>query len=306
MGHVLVVGSSNTDLVARTPRLPSPGETVAGSSFATFAGGKGANQAVAAARAGANVTFAGATGDDAFGLERRADLERDGIDTRYVRVIPGAASGVALIIVDGGGENIIVMVPGANGLVDAGTALDVAASVPHDILSLVLEIPFETIEALVRGKQRGSRVVLNAAPFDRRVAALLPEVDLLICNETEASHLLGSPVSPGNAQRAAEDLVSLGCAAAAITLGSAGVAVAAQDAAFVVPSVTVSVVDSTGAGDAFCGAVSAWLAAGESLESSMRAGVAAGACAVTVEGAQPSLPDRASILEMMQRIPAMP
>jgi ribokinase len=306
MGNVLVVGSSNTDLVARTPRLPSPGETVAGSSFAPFAGGKGANQAVAAARAGAAVSFAGAIGDDVFGLERRSDLERDGIDTQFLRVISGVASGVALIVVDHTGENVIVMVPGANALVDAETSVAVAASVPHDVLSLVLEIPFETIEALVLRKRVGSRVVLNAAPFDARIASLLPNIDVLMCNETEASHLLGWPVNHQNAERAAEELLRVGCGVAAITLGSAGVAVASSDGTFSIPSVIVPAIDTTGAGDAFCGAVAAWLADGESMESAMRAGVAAGACAVTVEGAQPSLPDRAAILAMMQRIPPTP
>jgi ribokinase len=302
MGNVLVIGSSNTDLVARTPRLPAPGETVTGSAFATYAGGKGANQAVAAARAGAAVVFAGAVGDDAFGLERRADLQREGIDTGHLRVIPDISSGIALILVDDRGENEIVMVPGANALVDVDHALGAAASTPHDVLSLVLEIPIETVSALVRSKRRGSRVVLNAAPFDAQIRPLLPQIDVLICNETEASQLLGAAVEARSALQAADDLVRLGCEIAVITLGAEGVALSGPGGATRFPSANVPVVDTTGAGDAFCGVLAAWLAADEPIDAAVRAAVAAGACAVMHSGAQPSLPREAEILSMMQRI----
>lgn len=295
MDGVLVIGSSNTDLVCRTRRLPAPGETVRGLSFATYAGGKGANQAVAAARAGARVVFAGAVGDDAFGIARLDDLRADGIDVAHVLVRRGVASGVASILVDERGENVIVLVPGANDTVDPDHALRAIEDTHPRVLSLTHEVPFETVAAAINSKPRGTTVVHNAAPFDERVATLLSGIDVLICNEGEASALLGRSVSVETGADAAARLRGLGCGCAIITLGAHGAFAADADSVWRISSPMVEVVDTTGAGDALCGVVAAWLAEGTGLRDAVAAGVCAGALAVTRAGAQPSLPRRTEI-----------
>jgi ribokinase len=301
---VLVIGSSNTDLVCRASRLPRPGETVRGSSFETFAGGKGANQAVAAARAGASVVFCGAVGDDGYGSARLADLATEDIDVSRVRVVAGGTSGVALIVVGQDGENQIVLVPGTNDRVDPAAAAAALQSTACSVLSLTLEIPFETVAHVLGASRPEAVVVLNAAPFDARVVACLPSIDVLVCNEIEAGDLLERAVSAETAGAAGADLLALGPRAAIITLGSRGAVLAGVDGVHHVPAPAVDVVDSTGAGDAFCGALAAWIAAGSPLADAVRAGVAAGSLAVTRDGAQPSLPRRAEIVELLSRMPA--
>jgi ribokinase len=300
MGIVLVVGSSNTDLVGRAPRLPVAGETLRGSSFATYPGGKGANQAVAAARAGASVRFVGAIGSDDFGTQRRAELAAEGIDVTGVRVVAGAASGVALIIVAESGDNQIILVPGANDTVTPEIARDAVAAGRFDVLSLTLEIPLESVAAAVAGNEGRGLVVLNCAPFDARVLALLPDVHLLVGNEIEAGQLLGREVRPEDARDAVLALLELGSCASVITLGQHGAVLADETGVVTVAAPQVPVRDTTGAGDAFCGAVAAWLAAGGSLRESVAAGVVAGAIAVTRDGAQPSLPYRQEIEALLQ------
>lgn len=303
MNRILVVGSSNTDLVCRTTALPRPGETVSGTTFERIAGGKGANQAVAAARAGAEVFFAGAVGDDAFGTARLDDLRADGIDVSYTVIRPDTPSGVALIVVADDGENQIVIIPGANGSVTSEQALAAIDATQPSVISLALEIPFETIDAVVSNKPDGSLVVLNAAPFDIRVAAIASGIDVLVCNETESETLLGHPVDAENAREAALAIVKLGAQAAVITLGREGAAFASGRDASIVPSPAMNVVDTTGAGDAFCGALAAWLADGESISDSISSAVCAGAIAVTRAGAQPSLPTRDEIIALTMKQP---
>jgi ribokinase len=303
MGSVLIVGSSNTDLVSRAPRLPAAGETVAGSAFAIHPGGKGANQAVAAARAGARVSFVGAVGDDDFGRQRLAELAAEGIDTAHVATVPSVTSGVALIVVDDGGENQIVFVPGANARAtpDAVDAAFAAAS--FAVVGLVLEVPLDVVAHTVRAAPAGTRVVLNAAPFDARIEPLLDRLDPLICNEIEAGQLVGFDVTLERAVEAAQALIRRGSRAVVITLGRHGAVAAASGDTFAVPAPEVRAVDTTGAGDAFCGALLAWLALGSSLRDAVRAGVCAGSLAVQRDGAQPSLPPRDEIERLLARLP---
>ncbi len=291
-----MIGSSNTDLVSRAERLPLAGETVFGDAFAIYPGGKGANQAVAARRAGAAVSFVGAIGDDVFGRDRRDELAAAGIDLTHLSVIPGATSGVAQIVVDVAGENQIVVVPGANDLVQPEQAIAAVAG-GCDVLSAVLEVSFAAIRAAFVAP-RTALAILNAAPFDPRVIEILGSVDVLVCNESEAAAILGRAVAAADvagARAAAIDLLDFGPRAAIITLGPAGAVVADEmgDRAF--PAPAVDVVDTTGAGDCFCGVLAAWLAEGASLDDAVSAGVAAGSLAVTVPGAQPSMPARAAI-----------
>jgi len=296
MGRVLAIGSSNTDLVCRSPRVPAPGETITGRSFATFPGGKGANQAVAAARAGADVIFVGARGDDAFGEAREADLRTDGIDVDRFRVIRGASSGVALIVVDDAGENQIVYVPGANAAIGADDASSGSTDVDHNVVSLTFEAPFDAVTAAVKHRRPDATIVLNAAPFDERVTTLLPDLDVLICNEVEAAALLGRAVSDATALADAEAIVALGARAVVLTLGAYGAVAADATGSWHQPASRVEPVDTTGAGDSFCGALCAWLADGRSLREAVAAGVAAGSIAVTRDGAQPSIPHRDEIM----------
>lgn len=296
MGTVVVIGSSNTDLVCGTERLPRAGETVRGVSFATYAGGKGANQAVAARRAGASVRFIGATGDDDFGKARRQELSDQGIDLTYLAELKGSTSGVAQIAVDASGENQIVVVPGANDLVDAAVVVDALAS-ECSVISMVLEISFDAIVAALRTRHSATKVV-NAAPFDPRILDHLGRVDVLICNESEAAEVQGRrfDVTDEDAtRRAAEDLLSHGPTAAIITIGAGGAVVADAHGTQLIRAPKAKVVDTTGAGDCFCGVFAAWLAEGASLNEATLAGVVAGSLAVGVAGAQPSMPDRAAI-----------
>jgi ribokinase len=287
-GGVLVAGSSNTDLVCLTDRLPRPGETVASYAFSIYAGGKAANQAVAAARAGAQVTFVGAFGDDAYGTQRRSDLEADGVDLRFSLTQAGTPSGLALIAVDRRGENLIVTVGGANDLIDGTQIAEALEILRPQVILLPNEAPADALDSALA--QAGATRILNAAPFDPDLNSRLANVDILICNEVEAAGFLGFDITLDNAEGAVRALASRACPRAIITLGPAGAIGFDGLRDFTVPAPKVQVVDTTGAGDAFCGAFAAWLVAGATFAESLRAGVVAGSLAATIRGAQPSLP----------------
>ncbi|MCW5776880.1 MAG: ribokinase [Phycisphaeraceae bacterium] len=291
-GSVCVVGSINMDLVVRTPRLPAPGETILGGPFETFPGGKGANQAVAAARMGARVSMVGRIGADDYGQSLRAMFVREGVDATAIRATAGTATGVGVIIVDErAGENTIVVAPGANASLTPEDVESVAGIVRSAAVLLVqLETPFETVEAAIRiARGAGRRVVLNAAPAGVVPGAMLRQVDLLVANRGEAALLTGG-AAEDDPLTLARDALRLGPAAVVVTAGAEGACLAARDGSLRVPSIPVRAVDSTAAGDAFCGSVAAWLASGRSVEEAVRAGCVAGALAATRAGAIPSLP----------------
>ncbi len=300
-GPVVVGGAINTDLVARTAHYPRQGETVTGSSFAVFGGGKGGNQAVAAARSGAAVAIVGGVGDDAFGSARLADLTADGIDISAVQTIAGASSGVALIAVDHGGDNRILYVPGATLLVDAEDAVAALGDDRIGVLLLTLELERPMIEALIRrARSDGALVVLNATPEPRRAGELLGLIDVLIVNEGEALALALSGDDESGTDHVdwpviAESLRDRGVEAVLITLGGDGALWVDGEGASMVSAPAVTVVDTTGAGDSLCGAFAAAVALGESRLDAVRLGVAAGSLACTVAGAQPSVPTRAAV-----------
>jgi ribokinase len=279
MLDVLVVGSANLDVVARAERHPSPGETLLGTELAEHPGGKGLNQAVAAARSGARVALVGALGDDDAGRRLRAVLAADGIAAEHVATVD-APTGRALIVVDSYGENTIVVVPGANSLVTVGP------DVPAATITLAqLETPQSTVEAAFRAaRATGGMTVLNPAPAADLSAELLGLSDVMVPNEHEAD-LLGG----------AATLLASGCRAVIVTRGAAGVDVHTPDGVTHVPPHPVDPVDTTGAGDAFCGSLCARLAAGDSLEAAVRWAVVAGALATTVAGAVPAQPTAAAI-----------
>jgi ribokinase len=303
---ICVVGSLNMDLVIRTPYLPAPGETVSGGPFATHPGGKGANQAVAAARLGAAVAMVGRVGGDAFGARLRTELEQAGIDTRQVCTLPEATSGVALIAVEAGGQNSIIIAPGANGEL---TPTDIEAASPTiraaRVLLLQLEIPLPAVQrAAELAHSAGTLVLLNPAPAQPLPADLLAQVDYLLPNEPEAALLLGADsLSDADAAVAAQRLCAqTGVGGVVMTLGAQGAVLAqAQTAPQSVPSHPVNVVDTTAAGDAFVGAFAVALAEGQTPTEALHRGTAAGALAVTHAGAQPSLPTRSAVAELLAK-----
>ncbi len=298
-GGVLVAGAINTDLVAWVRRAPSAGETVTGSRFGVFGGGKGANQAVAAARSGAQTTMLGAVGRDDFGRSRLADLQAEGIITDGVAIVDGVASGVALIIVDQEGENRIAYVPGSTLMVTVDQAVETLRRTQPAVVLTTLELPLEALEALYQAARAiGATIVCNAAPEPASGAQLAMQADVLIVNETEAAELLGAPAHRDDWPAVAMALTRLlgGAGRAAIvTLGEDGAVVALNEKTWHFPAPSVPVVDTTGAGDAFCGAFAARLAAGADILQAAEAGVVAGSIAVTREGAQPSMPRREEI-----------
>ncbi|MEJ5200280.1 MAG: ribokinase, partial [Anaerolineae bacterium] len=291
--HVVVVGSSNTDMVVKTAHLPKPGETVVGGTFVMAAGGKGANQAVAAARLGGKTTFIAKVGDDLFGKQAVEGYQREGIDTRWVFRDPERPTGVALILVEESGENLISVASGANEAL-APEDIDAAAEVLRsaDIVVMQLEIPLPTVcRAAEIAAAAGVPVILDPAPAPARPLPedLLRHVTYLKPNESEAERLTGVAVADADsAQVAADRLLASGPRAVVITLGARGALVVERPGEGVmVPPHTVSAVDTTAAGDAFSGALAVALARGESLPDAARFAAVAGALAASRMGAQP-------------------
>jgi ribokinase len=299
---IVVFGSINMDLIARVPRLPSPGETLTGHGFFTAPGGKGANQAVACARLGAATRMIGRVGDDAFGVMLRESLAEYGVDTSGVAIQPGVPSGVAVITVDDAAENEIIVVPGANGVVgreDLGrleAALDGA-----QVLLLQLEVPLDAVVAAAEmGRRRGVTVILDPAPAQPLPEALYAAVDILTPNESEAAALVGFRLDdPDAIVRASRVLLSRGARSVIVKLGGKGVfwSNGLESAHF--PTFPVAAVDSVGAGDAFNGGLAVGLSDGLDTAAAIRWGSAAGALSVTKSGAQPSMPDRAAVTALL-------
>ncbi|MEC5405471.1 ribokinase [Paraburkholderia sp. MPAMCS5] len=297
--RVAVVGSLNMDLVVRAPRLPHPGETLAGHTFAQVAGGKGGNQAVAAARLGAQVSMLGCVGADANGAQLRAGLEAEGIDCAALET--GAqATGVALIVVDDASQNAIVIVAGSNGEVTPDTlARHEAVLAAADVVICQLETPLASVHAaLATARRLNKTVILNPAPATGPLPAdWLPLVDYLIPNELEAATLTGLPVgSPEEAATAAAVLRAAGARNVLVTLGPRGVQAALEGAAPVLyDAPKVKAIDTTAAGDTFIGGFAAQLAQGANVDEAIRFAQRAAALSVTRAGAQPSIPTRAEL-----------
>jgi ribokinase len=303
MGKIVVVGSSNTDMVIRVPSIPKPGETVLGGDFFSAAGGKGANQAVAAARSGGQVTFLACVGEDDLGRRAVEGFLRDGINTDHVKRVKDSPSGVALIFVDHAGENSIAVAPGANDRLDADYVRqlsDVIASA--DVLLLQLEIPIETVKVAAEiAYNADTRVVLNPAPARPLDESLLRQVSVLTPNETEAELLTGIEISDEQSLfSAATVLREKGVDAVLITLGARGVYVATENDHVLLPAYKVTPIDSTGAGDVFNGALAASLSEGGDLFEAVRFASAAAAISVTRLGAQPSAPKHEEILRFVE------
>lgn len=296
--RIVVLGSLNLDLVLRVPRMPDAGETLASDDSATFCGGKGANQAVACARMGANVSMIGRVGDDPAGAALRAALAKDAIAIDGVAAIPGAASGTAVILISPDGQNRILLAPGANALLrpeDVGRhAASIAAA---RILACQLETPVETIEAAAAlAAEHGVPVLLNPAPARALSDRLLAHVTYLVPNETEAAMLTGVEVrDTPSAERAARLLLARRVRCVIITLGAQGILIADKDGVRTMPALPTSVVDTTAAGDSFIGGFAAGIADGLSVDDAARLGLRVARVCVSRPGAQASLPRRDEI-----------
>ncbi|MDF9811230.1 ribokinase [Streptomyces sp. SPB162] len=313
--RLVVVGSLNMDLSVTVPRLPGPGETVSGADVVRGPGGKGGNQAVAAARLGARVRMVGLLGDDAHGGELRAALVAEGIDDGAVGTLPGAASGLALIVVQDDGENTITLSPGANDRLDESmlrALTDGTVANRADTVLLQLEVPLPTVLAAAReARAAGALTVLNAAPLPAPgplLTELLREVDVLVVNETEAAGLLRLPDVSSVARdeswtARAERLRLLGPGTVVVTLGAAGAAAADGRCRLTEPGFPIDAMDTVGAGDAFCAQLALALGPGRPLAPALRRACAAGAVAATRRGAQQALPTRAEVDALVSRDP---
>jgi ribokinase len=302
---ILVLGSLNMDLVVRSPRLPQPGETLTGSDFATVPGGKGANQAVAAARQGVTTAMIGRVGADDFGHQLRHALAVDGVNVEAVKVDAETHTGVAAITVAQSGENQIVIVPGANGRVDATDVAGLTHSLAAaQLLLLQCEIPAAIVaQAAQLAHAAGVTVILDPAPVpDFDLTPVYPAIDILTPNQVEAAQLTGLPVNNvAEAEGAIAHLQQQGASTVLIKLGEQGVLCGMPQETFYVPAYDVSVVDTVAAGDAFNGGLAVALSEGQPLRQAVAWATATAALSVGKAGAQPSLPARSQVAEFLRQ-----
>jgi ribokinase len=300
MSNIIVVGSLNADLVVRTPRFPQPGETISGEDLQIIPGGKGANQAVAAARQGTSVAMVGRVGNDSFGPELIGNLRQNGVDTSHVQTDSESATGTAIIVVDTKGQNSIVLSPGGNGRVTPADLENVSFADAR-LLLLQLEIPVESVLAAAkRAKESGLRVLLNPAPARPLPDELLSLPEVIVPNESELSLLAELPVQDiASAEKAAKTLLERGIQNVIVTLGANGALIVNRELTKHIPSFKVDVVDTTAAGDAFIGGFASALLLNKSMEGAVQYGCACGALAATKFGAQPSLPTKEEVERFM-------
>lgn len=297
MKRIIVVGSANTDMVVKTDQHPKPGETKLGGEFFMNAGGKGANQAVAAARLGGNVSFVAKVGNDIFGKQTLDGLTNENIDTSHVFIDDTAPSGTALIIVNAEGENSIVVAPGANAKLSVADVSSIAKLKDTAFILMQLEIPIDTIAAVMdAAKLNKTHVILNPAPAQALSDEILDGLFLLVPNESEAGILTGIQVTDlASASKAADALLQKGVSHVIITLGKQGAYFKSAFKEILIPAPSVIAVDTTAAGDTFCGALTVAKTEGKDWEEAIRFAIAAASLSVTRMGAQASVPFRNEI-----------
>jgi len=304
---VVVLGGINMDLVTMSPRFPQPGETVVGDRFLTYPGGKGANQAVAAARMGARVAMVGRVGSDVFGPQLTESLAADGIDVSGVAVEEGSSSGIAVVNIDGSAQNQIIQILGANascGQEEAERAIRALGSASVILLQLEVSVDL-SLQVAREAFALGKTVILDPGPARPLPAEFYSNCSVITPNETEAQALVGFPITDqASAARAAGELLDRGVGAAVIKLGAQGAYFANREDREFLPAFQVEAIDSVAAGDAFNGALAVSLAEGMTLAQSLRVASAAGALAVTVSGAQDSMPSRADVETLVRTNPA--
>jgi ribokinase len=299
MTRIIVIGSSNTDMVIKSKKLPVPGETILGGTFLMNPGGKGANQAVAAARLGGKVTFVAKTGNDMFGTEAKQLFDKEGIDSSYIVKDDKNPSGVALINVDENGENCIVVASGSNGTLSPSDIDDkVFETGTSDLFLMQLEIPVSTVEfAAQKAAGKGNKVILNPAPARKLSDSLLNCLYLITPNETEAELLTGVNVhDAGTAEKAARILRNKGVQIVIITMGASGAYLSTGAISMMIAVTPVKAIDTTAAGDVFNGALAVAIAEGRNIEDAITFANKAASISVTRMGAQASAPYRREIL----------
>ncbi|MDQ0589194.1 ribokinase [Variovorax paradoxus] len=297
--RIVVLGSLNMDIVLRVPHAPAAGETLLGHSIAHIPGGKGANQAVSCAREGGRVAMIGCVGDDAHGQALRDALMRDGIDTAALRTSRSEPTGTALILVEDGGQNRIVMIPGANAKAEIDAAALRQQLQGAAFLVTQFEIPMDqVVRAISVAHEAGCKVLLNPSPVQPIAVPLWPRIDTLVVNEIEAQALCGQAAdSPQEAALAGQALRAKGVARVVVTLGARGAVAIDADGARHHPAPTVQAVDTTAAGDTFLGALAVALGEGQSFDEAVRLGIRAAALCIQQPGAQPSIPQRDAVLQ---------
>ncbi|MBB3697183.1 ribokinase [Flammeovirga yaeyamensis] len=304
MKKIIVIGSSNTDMVVKSPRIPAPGETILGGKFMQVAGGKGANQAVAAARSGGLVSFIGKIGNDTLGNEAKKGLDRENIDTSNMYVDPTNPSGVALIFVSEEGENSISVASGAN---DTLSPEDITHSESfikeHDILLVQFETPMPTVrKAIEVAKKHQLKVIVNPAPAGQLQEDLFPLIDLIIPNETETELITGIKITDHESMvNAADQLLAKGVKNVLITLGSKGVYLKNEEMDTIVPAYKVNAKDTTAAGDTFCGALSVALSNDQLLLEAIETANASAGLSTQKDGAQTSIPYQKEVIDFMEK-----
>lgn len=302
---IVVVGSSNTDMIIKVPRIPQPGETILGGEFSTASGGKGANQAVAASRAGGDVTFVARVGDDMFGEKAVKGFQEDGINVEYVKIDPEEPSGVAEIFVDEKGENSIAVASGANLNLNPQDIRDVESVIANsDILVMQLEIPIETVSIAAKiARENDVKVILNPAPAQKLDDVLLQNIFIITPNEIEIEMLTGINVSSeSDLKKAGNVLLSKGIEIVIVTLGEKGAFYVTEDTSELIPGYQTEAIDTTAAGDVFNGALAVALAEGVALSEGISFANKAAALSIQKMGAQPSAPERLNIEQLYKEV----
>ena len=303
MGKILIIGSSNTDLITTMTRFPAPGETIEGTGFFTAMGGKGANQAIATLRSGGDVSFITSLGTDVNGRTTLDYYKQQGLDVSMSLITDGVPSGTAVILVNENGENCIVITPGANNKLSPehiqGLEDDIKTA---GLLVLQMEIPYETVSAVCKMAQKYDRkVMLNVAPARKLDEELLQAVEILVVNETEAETITGHKLEENKVEEMVDLLLSMGPKVVLLTLGDKGCFLKTGSEKFVVPAFKVTPVDTTAAGDTFCGAIAAEYMQGKSWNEILKFATAAAAISVTRLGAQPSIPTKSEVSQFLKK-----
>jgi ribokinase len=301
MGKILIIGSSNTDLITTMKRFPAPGETIEGTGFFTAMGGKGANQAVAALRSGGDASFITSLGTDVNGQTALDYYKQQGLDVSMSLIVDGIPSGTAVILVNETGENCIVITPGANNKLSPEYIQGLENAIQEaGLIVLQMEIPYETVCTVCEmAKKYGRKVMLNVAPARKVDESLLRTIEILVVNETEAEIITGRKLEENNIEVMADTLLSMGPKVVLITLGDKGCFLKTEGEKYIIPAFKVKPVDTTAAGDTFCGAVAAEYMRGNNWSEILKFASAAAAISVTRMGAQPSIPKRSEIQQFL-------
>ncbi len=302
MKNILVIGSSNVDLIAKVKDFPLEGETIVAQSFFQAMGGKGANQAMAAHKLGGKVNFITCVGSDPYGKDMLDYFYRNGLNTEGSKIVYGVPSGTAMILINQKGQNCIVITPGANNKLNLDHIRQVRGVIQQaDIILLQMEIPYESVKTICKlGHEQGKQIILNVAPAKPLDVATLSYIDVLVVNETEAETITGKTIVRGEEKTIAEELLKKGPTSVVLTMGEEGCIYMDKKTFLEVGIFEVIAKDTTGAGDVFCGAIAAGLSNGNSWEQILEFASAASALCVTVEGAQPSIPTVEEVHRLMK------